>query len=126
MATTTARWPSRVLSLWAAGFVLVVAMVGYALLVAPEASAYCVLTAQDRMYISFLQEENIGPAPGYTWCDAALGNRQIADEVRASPNPLATAVSIAQRIYYNSNLTLDQANWEVADAVTVYAPEVRL
>jgi len=101
-------------------------MLGHALLVAPEASADCFLSAEDREYVSFLQEKNIGPAPGYTWCDAALGNRQLADKVRASFNPLATAASIAQSIYLNTNLTMDQANWEVADAVTIYAPEVQL
>ena len=59
MTTTRTRSRRRVLSVWAAGAVLVVAMLGHVVLSAPQASANCTLTAQDEQYIQLLAQNKM-------------------------------------------------------------------
>ena len=123
MGRITIRAPNRAFKLWAAGLALAVAMLTPTLVLPLQASADC-LTGQDHFYIGLLAQKDIGPAPGYTVCDVALHGRQIASAVRASVNPLATAASIARDLYLNTDETMDQAIWQVAAAIRVYAPEM--
>lgn len=112
------------LSQLAAGLVLAVALLGHVLLSPPRASADCVLTAQDQHYITLLAQQRIGAVSEHTDCDVAAQGRQIADAVRTADNPSLAASSIAADIYDETNLTADQAAFEVAAAIYVYAPEM--
>lgn len=123
MATDIPNSPNRFFRLWVASLVLMFAMMSLALASPPPASADC-LTGQDHLYIGLLAQRNIGPAAGYTECDLALHGRQTASAVRMAANPAAAAANIALDIYYNTDLTPDQAAWQVAAAVSVYAPEM--
>ncbi|MGO9356040.1 MAG: hypothetical protein ACLP3C_36395 [Mycobacterium sp.] len=120
MTTTAARSPDRVLSLLAAGLLLVVAMLGHALLVAPETSATCSLSAEDAAFVALLSEKAIVPSPGSTGCDLALGGHIAAYDIRHGVSPTAEV----QVVYNKTNLTWDQSEWYVAAAVVVFAPEM--
>jgi Protein of unknown function (DUF732) len=126
MTTTHTRSPTRVVSLLAVGLVTVVAMLGCVLVSAPQASADCVLTAQDQSYIQLLAQKHIGAINGYTDCDVAGQGRWFADKVRASATPALTAAGLARTYYWNywTSLTEEQAAWQVAAAIKVYAPEM--
>ena len=122
MRTTTIRSPSRMLSLCAAGLVLVVAMLGHAVLAAPDASAVPGLTPDENSYVSCLAERDIGPAfaVGDTYYDLAEGGHRIAYDIRRGVDP----VDEAYAIYKATNLSLNQSVWEVACAVAAFAPEM--
>ena len=108
MATTHKHLPSRVLSLFAAGLVLVVVMLGHSVLLAPHAKAYCYPTnSQDQTFVALLDNHGIGPASGYTWCDLAAKGRAVGRLVASSYNPLQTAASIAHDIWLNSEWQSD-------------------
>ncbi|GAB3035660.1 DUF732 domain-containing protein [Mycobacterium bourgelatii] len=123
MATDSPNSRDRFFRLWAASLVLMLAMTSLALASPRPASADC-LTGQDHLYIGLLAQRNIGPRAGYNECDLALHGRQIASVVRTSANPAAAAASIARDIYYGTDLTVDQAAWQVAAAISAYAPEM--
>ncbi|CAM3232429.1 hypothetical protein BST27_24810 [Mycobacterium intermedium] len=123
MAADIPNSPKRFFRLWAAIVVLMLAVMSFALASPPPASADC-LTSQDHFYIALLAQRNIGPKPGYTECDLALHGRQTASVVRQAANPRAAAAYLALDIYYNTDLTADQAAWQVAAAVSAYAPEM--
>jgi hypothetical protein len=124
MTTTCTRPRSRVLSVWAAGVVLVVAMLGHVVLSAPQASASCTLTAQDDQYIHLLAMKNMIHSPDYTDCHMAAEGRWFAYQVRNSADPLGTARSLVQMVIDGTPMSADQAEWEVESAIYVYAPEV--
>lgn len=119
MNATHLSSPGRV-----AGIVLAALMLGHVLLVAPPASADCVLSAQDKRYVALLQHRQIGATSGNTDCDVAGLGRQIADNVRVADNPPLMASTLADAVYDRTNLTAEQAAFEVAAAIYVYAPEM--
>ncbi len=95
-------------------------MMGHALLAAPDAAATPALTNDDIAYIQLLEQANIGPATGYSYYDLALGGRLIANDVRRGVPPL----TLANQVYYKSDLNWYQTKYEVAAAVVAYAPEL--
>lgn len=110
--------------LWLAA-VLAAALLGQlGVLPPPHASADCVLTAQDQHYIALLARRQIGAASGNTDCDVAARGQQIANDVRMANNPSLVASTIADDVYYRTNLTAEQAAFEVAAAIYVYAPDM--
>lgn len=111
----------RPLSLWIAGLVLVLAMLGHLLMSAPEASAIpCTLSDDETTFVALLAQKNIGPAVGSTYCDLAYGGHAVAYDVRHGVPPTTEAITV----YKNTNLSMDQAIWYVAAAVVVFAPEM--
>lgn len=115
---STGRVRSRLAAVSAA------ALLGQIGLPPPPASADCVLTAQDQHYIALLAHRQIGAASGNTDCDVAAQGRQIANDVRVADNPPLRASTIADDVYYRTNLTVEQAAFEVAAAIYVYAPDM--
>lgn len=114
----------RVLSIWAIGVVMTVAMLGQALLLAPRASADCTLHADDEQYIHLLAQQDIVHAGGFTDCHVAAEGRWFADQVRTSADPLGTARSLVRIVRTGTSLSTEQAIWEVAAAIYVFAPEM--
>ncbi|KZS55942.1 hypothetical protein A4G26_17475 [Mycobacterium kansasii] len=104
--------------------VFAAALLGQLGLPLPHASADCVLTAQDQHYIALLARRQIGAASGSTDCDVAALGQQIANDVRMANNPSLRASTIADEVYYGTNLTAEQAAFEVAAAIYVYAPDM--
>jgi hypothetical protein len=110
------RGHTRLLSLLAAGLVVVLSMFGPALMTAPTASA---LTGDEARYVSMLAEKGIGPVTTYE--ALAYGGHTIAYDLRRGVNPVDEADKIWK---LNGSLSLDQAIWEVARATVVFAPEL--
>ncbi len=129
MATTTICSPSRGLSLWAAGLVLMAAMLSHALLSPPRASAACPpLTHDEWEYVSLLAGgypdegiPGIGPTPDGSLCDLAGGGHAIAYDLRRGVTESAEANKICSRDAY---LTCREALWEVVCAEVVFTPEL--
>jgi hypothetical protein len=128
MATTDTRSPSRVMSLWAAGLVLMVAMLGHVLLSPPKATAQPALTHEESEYVALLAKGDpaqgippIGPAPNGTLWHLAQGGRAIAADLRSGITVSNEANTIVKADPY---LTLKQALWEVVCAMVVFAPEL--
>ena len=124
MTTTPWRPLKQALSVWATGVVLMVALLGHVVLLAPHASADCTMTADDERYVNLLAEKNVVHAAGYTDCQVTAEGRWFADQVRASPDPLGTARSLVRRVIAGTPLSPEQAEWEVAAATYAYAPEM--
>ena len=127
MATTDTRSPSRVMSLSAAGLVLMVAMLGHVLLSPPKATADPALTHEESEYVSLLAKGDpadgvppIGPAPNGTLWQLAQGGHAIAADLRSGITESTEANTIAKADPY---LTYRQALWEVVCAMVVFAPE---
>ncbi|ETW23387.1 DUF732 domain-containing protein [Mycobacterium gastri] len=106
------------------GLALMVVLLWQVLTLPPRASADCVLSAQDQRYIALLAHRQIGAASGSTDCDVAAQGRQIADDVRVADNPPLRASTIAEAVYDETDLTVEQAAFEVAAAIYVYAPDM--
>ncbi|POX98851.1 hypothetical protein C3469_22980 [Mycobacterium kansasii] len=115
---STGRIRLRLAALFAA------ALLGQLGLPPPHASADCVLTAEDQHYIALLAQRQIGAALGNTDCDVAAQGRQIANDVRVADNAPLRASTIADDVYYRTNLTAEQAAFQVAAAIYVYAPDM--
>lgn len=111
---------TAVLSTLAAGLVLVLAMVGHALLAAPDATATPGLTDQDVTYVQMLEQVGITPGAGHTDYDLALTGRNIVNDVRHGVSPL----TIANQLYYGNEITWYQAKFIVVAALSVYAPDL--
>jgi hypothetical protein len=124
MAVTSARTPRVRLSVWAAGVVLAVAMLGHHVLVAPPAAASCTLTTQDDQYINLLGQKNMIHGADFNDCHMVAEGRWFADQVRNSPDPLGTARSLVQMVKDTTPMNEEQAEWEVEAAIFVYAPEM--
>lgn len=120
MATRTAHDPTRVLSMWAASFVLAVMMLGNVLLTGAKVSAQCSLSPDETVFVALLAQKNIGPVPGSTFCDLAFAGHVVAYDVRNGVSPDAEAA----QVYMQTDLSMDQATWFVAAAVVVFAPEM--
>lgn len=111
---------TAVLSILAAGLALVLAMVGHALLAAPDATATPGLTAQDVTYVQMLAQVGITPGAGRTDYDLAMTGRNIANDVRDGVSPL----TITNQLYYGNEVTWYQAKFVVGAALAVYAPDM--
>lgn len=111
---------TAVLSMLAAGLMLVLAMAGHALFTAPEATATPALTDQDVTYVQMLEQAGIRPGPGHTEYDLALTGRNIANDVRHGVAPL----TVANQLYAGNGVTWYQAKFVVAAALAVYAPDL--
>lgn len=125
---TTTRSPSRVLSLWAAGLVLMVAMLGHALLSPAKATADPALTHDEWDYVSMLAEgypaegiPGIIPGPGGSLWQLAQGGHAIAYHLRSG----VTVPDEADTIHrLDPDLPYKAALWEVVCAGVVFAPEL--
>lgn len=111
---------TAVLSMLAAGLMLMLAMATHALFAAPEATATPALTDQDVTYVQMLEQAGIRPGPGHTEYDLALTGRKIADDVRHGVAPL----TIANQLFAGNGVTWYQAKFVVAAALAVYAPDL--
>lgn len=116
--------PRRRLPVWAAGVVVVAAMLGRSVLAAPPAAAQCTLTAQDEQYISLLAQKNMIHGSDVNDCHMVAEGRWFADQVRNSADPFGTAKALMQHVINTTPMTPDQAEWEVEAAIFVYAPEL--
>jgi len=116
--------PRRGLSAWAASVVFVVAMLSHLVLAAPRAAADCTLTTQDQQYINLLAQKNLVHGADFNDCHMVAEGRWFAEQVRNSPDPLATARSLMQMVTDTTPMNKEQAEWEVESAIFVYAPEM--
>ncbi|OBI04834.1 hypothetical protein A5714_02550 [Mycobacterium sp. E2462] len=119
---TTSR--TRVLSVTAAGAALGAAMLGNALVSAPQASANCNLSAKDDQYVQLLAQNKMVHNADFSDCHEAAEGRWFADQVRANANPFGEAQELINMITNTTPMTQAQAEWEVESAIYVYAPDL--
>ncbi len=124
MTTTRTRSRKRMLSVWAAGVVLAVAMLGQVVLSAPQASANCTMTPADDQYINLLAQNSMVHSADFNDCNMTAEGRWFANQVRTSPDPLATAKKLVKMVTDTTPMDAKQAEWEVESAVYVYAPDM--
>jgi hypothetical protein len=124
MTTTRSRSLMRAVSVWAAGAVFVVVMLGHAVLSAPQASAGCTLTPQDEQYIHLLAQDKMIHGTDFNDCHMAAEGKWFADQVRSASDPYATAKSLVKMVNDGTPMSGDQAEFEVEAAIYVYAPEM--
>ncbi|UXA05162.1 DUF732 domain-containing protein [Mycobacterium sp. SMC-2] len=124
MRTTRSRSRRRVLPVLAAGVAPAVAMLGYAVLSAPQASASCNLSPKDDQYIQLLAQNKMVHNADFSDCHEAAEGRWFADQVRNHPNPFGEAQELVNMITSTTPMSQAQAEWEVESAIYVYAPEV--
>ncbi|MGV0793308.1 DUF732 domain-containing protein [Mycolicibacterium sp. XJ1819] len=107
----------RALASLAAGFLLMLGMLGHAL-TAPTASAQ---TDAESLYISLLAQDGIGPAPGYSYGDLTRTGHHIAYDLRSGVDP----AQVAYRVWLaNPTLTRVMAARVVAAAMVAFVPEM--
>lgn len=110
--------PTRVLTVLAAAFVLMIGMFGHALTAAPAASAQ---TDAESLYVSLLAADGIVPAPGYTYDDLIRTGYTIANDLQSGVDP----AEVAHRVWLaNPGLTRLMAARVVAAAMVAFAPEL--
>ena len=124
MTTARTRPRGRVLSLCAGGVALGVAMLGYVVLSAPQASAACTLTNADDQYIQLLAQNKMVHTADFDDCNMTAEGRWFADQVRASADPYETAKNLVKMVTDTTPMNSNQAEWEVESAIYVYAPQV--
>ncbi len=122
--TTTRSRSRRVLPVMAAGIAPAVAMLGYAVLSAPQASASCNLSPKDDQYIQLLAQNKMVHNADFSDCTEAAEGRWFADQVRNHPNPFGEAQELVNMITNTTSMNQAQAEWEVESAIYVYAPDV--
>ncbi|MEE2852443.1 MAG: hypothetical protein VX424_07305 [Actinomycetota bacterium] len=121
---TTTRTRAQVLTAGAAGLALGAALLGGAVLSAPQASATCNLSPADEQYIKLLAQNKMVHNADYSDCHEAAEGRWFADQVRANPNPFGEGQELINMITRTTPMTQAQAEWEVESAIFVYAPEL--
>ncbi|UXA05161.1 DUF732 domain-containing protein [Mycobacterium sp. SMC-2] len=114
----------RVLAVGAAGAVLATSTLGGALLAAPQASAQCSMTPADDQYIKLLAQNKMTHSAGVNDCNVTAEGRWLADQVRTSADPYATAKRLVQVVDDKTSMDAKQAEWEVETAIYVYAPDM--
>lgn len=124
MTIRRTRSRRQVMVLGVAGAALATSMLGQALLSAPHASAACSMTPKDDQYINLLAQNKMVHSAGFNDCNMAAEGRRFADQVRNSPDPLATGKDLVNMLTNTTSMKHDQAEWEVESAIFVYAPEM--
>lgn len=124
MATTRTRSYTRASVAWAGGVALGAAMLGGAVLSAPQASANCTLSDKDDQYINLLAQNKMVHNADFSDCHEAAEGRWFADQVRANSNHFGEAQELINMITNTTSMTQAQAEWEVESAIYVYAPDL--
>lgn len=124
MTIRRTRSRGQVLVLGVAGAALATSMLGEALLSAPHAAAACNMTPKDDQYINLLAQNKMVHSAGFNDCNMTAEGRRFADQVRNSPDPLATGKDLVNMLTNTTSMKHDQAEWEVESAIFVYAPEM--
>ncbi|GAB1813794.1 hypothetical protein MUNTM_28330 [Mycobacterium sp. MUNTM1] len=122
MGTTRSR--TQVLTAGVAGLALGAAMVGGAVVSAPQASAACNMSPADDQYINLLAQNKMVHNADFNDCSEAAEGRWFADQVRSNPNPYGEGQELINMITRTTSMTQAQAEWEVESAIFVYAPEM--
>ena len=124
MATIRTRSRGTVLAAGAAGAVLGTAMLGNALLSAPQASAACNMSPADDQYINLLAQNKMVHSADFNDCTEATEGRWFADQVSTAPDPLGRGKELVNFVTSTTQMSSDKAEWEVESAVYVYAPQM--
>ena len=124
MGTARASSRGRVLSVWVAGGVLVVATLAHVVVAAPQASAACTMTPADDQYIKLLAQNKMVHTADFNDCTEAAEGRWFADQVRTAPDPYGKGKSLVKMVTDTTSMSHDQAEWEVESAIFVYAPQM--
>jgi hypothetical protein len=121
---TTTRSRLQALTVGAAGLALGAAMLGGAVVSAPQASASCNMSPADDQYIKLLAQNKMVHNADFNDCSEAAEGRWFADQVRSNPNPYGEGQELINMITRTTPMSQAQAEWEVESAIFVYAPEM--
>jgi hypothetical protein len=124
MTTTRTRSYTRASVVWTCGVALGAAMLGGAVLSAPQASANCSLSDKDDQYINLLAQNKMVHDADFSDCHEAAEGRWFADQVRGNANPFGEAQELVNMVTSTTPMTQAQAEWEVESAIYVYAPDL--
>ncbi len=124
MTTVRTRSRGTVVTAGAAGAVLGAAMLGNAVLSAPQASAACNMSPADDQYINLLAQNKMVHTAEFNDCTEATEGRWFADEVAKAPDSYGEAKDLANYVSNTTQMSSDKAEWEVESAIYVYAPQM--
>lgn len=124
MTTTRTRSRGTVLAMGSAGAVLGTAMLGNALLSAPQASAACSMSPADDQYINLLAQNKMVHTADFNDCTETTEGRWFANQVGTAPDPLGRGKELVNFVTSTTPMNSSQTEWEVESAVYVYAPQM--